>query len=66
MNAAKSMKIAMAQRGMNQIDLAKKIGVTQPSISGLAKRSKWNGESLVKIAGAFGLKVSEFVALGED
>lgn len=66
MNAAKSMKIAMAQREMNQVELAKKAGVTQPSISGLANRSNWNGESLVKIAAAFGLKVSEFVALGED
>lgn len=66
MNAARSMKIAMAQRDLNQEQLASLAGITQSSISGLAGRNKWNGESLVKISKALGLKVSEFVALGED
>lgn len=66
MNAAKSLRIAMVKLGMNQTDLAKKAGITQSSISGLANRENWNCESLQKIAKAFGMKVSEFVALGED
>lgn len=66
MNAAKSMKIALAQQGLNQTQLAAKAGITQPSISGLANRANWNAESLQKIATALGMKVSEFVALGED
>ena len=66
MNASRSMKIALAKQGLNQTQLAIKAGVTQPSISGLAKRSNWNCESLQRIADALGLKVSEFVALSED
>lgn len=66
MNAAISMKVAMAKRGFTQAQLAKLAGLTQSSISGLANRPNWNGESLQKIAAAFDMKVSEFVALGED
>lgn len=66
MNAAISMKIMMVKRGLTQAQLAKLAGLTQSSISGLATRPNWNCESLQKIAAAFGLKVSEFVALGEE
>lgn len=66
MNAAKSMKIAMAQREINQTQLAEKIGITQGALSALASRKNWNAESMQKVAKALGMKVSEFVALGED
>ena len=66
MNAAKSLRIALAMRGINQTQLAAMAGITQPSISGLAHRTNWNGESLQKIATALNMKVSDFIALGED
>lgn len=66
MNAAKSMRVALAQRNMTQTNLAAKIGLTQAAISGLANRTNWNCESLVRVANGLNLKVSEFVALGED
>lgn len=66
MNASKSLKIALAKRGLNQLKFANLAGMTQPSVSGLASRSNWNCESLQKVADALGLKVSEFIALGED
>lgn len=66
MNASKSLKIALAKRGLNQLKFASLAGMTQPSVSGLASRSNWNCESLQKVSDALGLKVSEFVALGED
>ena len=66
MNANRSLRVALAKRDMNQTQLAQLAGLTQPSISGLASRQNWNCESLQKIADAFGMKVSEFVALGED
>ncbi len=66
MNASKSLKVALAMKGWNQTQLADKAGLTQPSISGLAQRANWNVESLKKISLALGMKVSEFVKLGEE
>lgn len=66
MNAGKSLKLALAQRSITQVAFAKTMDMTQPSISGLANSPRWTGASLEKIAHALGLKVSEFVALGED
>lgn len=65
MNAGKSLKLALAQRSISQVAFAKTLGMTQPSISGLANSPRWTGASLEKIAHALDLKVSEFVALGE-
>ena len=66
MNAARSLRIALAMRGINQTQLAAMAGITQPSISGLAQRTNWNGESLQKIATALNMKVSDFIKLGEE
>lgn len=66
MNAAKSMKIAMIKKGWNQSQLGERAGLSQAAVSGLANRSNWNCDSLQRMATAFEMKVSEFVALGED
>lgn len=66
MNLRKSAMIAMAQRNMKQKDLAAVLGMSQGSMSLLLKQTSCTGATLQKMAGAFGLKVSEFVALGED
>jgi DNA-binding Xre family transcriptional regulator len=66
MNFRKSLKLALIQRDMTQKALALKLGMRETSMSQLASQSSCTGATLQKIAGAFGMKVSEFVALGED
>lgn len=66
MNFRRSLKLALAQRDMTQKALAEKLGMRETSMSQLAAQTSCTGATLQKIADAFGMKVSEFVALGED
>lgn len=66
MNLRRSIKTALVQRDMSQKDLAKKLGMLETSISQLAAQKSCTGATLQKLATAFELKVSEFIALGED
>ncbi len=66
MNFRKSLKLALAQRDMTQRALALKLGMRETSMSQLAAQKSCTGATLQKLADAFGMKVSEFVALGED
>lgn len=66
MNLRKSIKVALAQRDMEQKTLAEQLGMSQSSMSQLAAQESCTGATLKKLAEAFGMKVSEFVALGED
>jgi DNA-binding Xre family transcriptional regulator len=66
MNFRKSLKLALIQRDMTQKALAAQLGMRETSMSQLASQSSCTGATLQKIADAFGMKVSEFVALGED
>lgn len=66
MNLRKSIKTALAQRDMSQKALATKLGMLETSLSQLAAQKSCTGATLQKLADAFGLKVSEFIALGED
>lgn len=66
MNLRKSIKVALAQRGISQKSLADQIGMSETGISQLAAQKSCTGATLQKLATAFDLKVSEFIALGED
>lgn len=66
MNLRKSIKVALAQRGMEQKALAAQLKMSQSSMSQLAAQESCTGATLQKLADAFGLKVSEFISLGED
>lgn len=66
MHIGRSTRIAMAQRGMRSKDLAKTLGMTQSSISLVLARESSPGGLVKKLAEVFGMKASEFVALGED
>ncbi len=66
MNAGKSLKVALAKRGMSQVEFARLVKMTQPSVSSLANSQNWTGGSLKKVSEALGMKASEFLALGED
>lgn len=66
MNLRKSVMLALASKEMMQKDLAKQLGMSQGSMSQLVNQKSCTGATLQKLAGAFGMKVSEFVKLGED
>jgi len=65
MDAGKSLQLCLIQHGVRRDDLAKKIEVTPTYISKLCNKRDCSGSMLTKLAGAFDIKVSEFVALGE-
>lgn len=60
-----SMRIALAMRGMTQQDLANKIGKSPQFIHLMMKRNDAKYSSMVTIASALGMPVSEFIKLGE-
>lgn len=66
MNFRRSLKLALAQRDMTQKALAEKLGMRETSLSQLAAQTSCTGATLQKISDAFDMKVSDFVALGED
>jgi plasmid maintenance system antidote protein VapI len=66
MNIGISIKVALAKRGINQKALAEKMGTTPAAISQLAAQESCTGATIKKLADAFGMKASEFVALGEE
>lgn len=66
MNLRKSIKVALAQGGISQKLLAEQLHMTQSSMSQLAAQESCTGATMKKLAKAFGLKVSEFIALGEE
>lgn len=66
MNVGKSLKIALVKKGMSQTELAKKMGVHDQWVSKLANSESAAQTTLVGLAAALDMKVSEFVALGEE
>lgn len=67
MDTAKSIRVALAMRGVSQPGLAEKVGVGTNYISRMANgRALLQGVLLEKVATTLGFKVSEFIALGED
>lgn len=66
MNVGRSIKVALIKKGMSQKDLAEKMVVSCAYVSQLAGRAHIGMGTVVLLAGAFNMKVSEFLALGED
>ena len=66
MSIKKSMKIAMAQCGINQQELAVASGITEATISRIAKgRGSPSFDTIKKLAKATDCTVMEFITLGE-
>lgn len=65
MNVGKSIKVALAMRGMKQIDLARQIEVSEVYMSRIANTQHAGMGTVTKLAAALGMPVSEFIALGE-
>lgn len=66
MNLGKSIKMALAKREMSQKDLAEKMGWSIVWTNTLANKKSARSETIEALATAFGMKTSEFVALGEE
>lgn len=67
MNIGKSLRIAIATSGIRQGEVAEMSGITASYVSSIANgRVKPSLDIIEKISrDAFGIKVSEFIALGE-
>lgn len=66
MDLGKAIRVALAQRGMNQSDLAGKMGTGVANISAIINRGSSTTETVKKLADVFDLKVSDLMKLGED
>lgn len=66
MNVGKSLKVALAMKEITQAELAKRMGLTHTWVSALANKPKASTATIEALATQFEMKVSEFVALGED
>jgi len=66
MNIGKSLKIALLKNDMEQSDAAEKMGIHQSHVSKISCGKAITTETLARLAKTFDMKVSEFIALGED
>lgn len=66
MNFGKSIKVALAKAELNQRELAEQMDVSHRFVNRMANASTARISTAEKFAKAFGMKVSEFLALGEE
>ena len=66
MNIGKSIEIMLIRKGWSKGDLAKKLGASRSTVSTLCGNPTCGGSMLQKLAGVFGMEVSDFIAVGED
>ena len=66
MHIGKAVKIALINKGKTQSWLANDICVKRQAINHVCQNETCNLATVVKIADALELKVSELIALGED
>jgi len=65
MNIRKSISVALAQKDINRVQLAEIMGVSRQRVYAIALQKSVRRETIMKLAAAFDMKVSEFIALGE-
>lgn len=65
MDVGKSIRVAMAMRGIRNNQLAERLQVTAATVSVMLSRHTCSGQTLQNLANTFDMKVSEFIALGE-
>lgn len=67
MNIPKSIRVALAKQDMTRQQLAERTGVHETNISKMVNgKYGISADQVESFAQAFDMKVSEFVALGED
>ncbi len=65
MNVGLSIKVALAKKDMKKSDLAREMGWSAQYVHKICKSNDLGMGSVIKLSEYFGLKVSEFIALGE-
>ena len=65
MNIGKSIKVALAQHDKDRKWLAGELDISQAHMSNLVNNKTRSANYLDKLAEAFNMPVSEFIALGE-
>ena len=65
MNVGKSIKHALINKGWGYTDLSERMELTAGQIGRLANQESCKGAVIKKLADAFDMPVSEFIALGE-
>ena len=65
MNIKRSFRRCMADKDINQKELAVKIGVHESTLSVWISTGQMTTKNLSKSAKVFGITASEFIALGE-
>ena len=66
MDISKSIEVCLKKKKWKQSDLAEKMGVSETAISGIKVRNTCHSQTLMGLASAFDLKVSKFIAAGEQ
>lgn len=67
MNIPKSIRVALAKHDMTRQQLAERTQIHETNLSKMVNgRYGISSQQLERFAGAFDMKVSEFLALGED
>lgn len=65
MNTGKAVRVALAMNSMDQKELAAKVGVSVSTMSALCNGESATTKSLLRVAKALNMRLSELVALGE-
>ncbi|MGL5486148.1 MAG: helix-turn-helix domain-containing protein [Shewanella sp.] len=66
MNIGRSIKVALAKRDMKPAQLASLMGCSTAYVSKICKSKESGIGTIKKLSDFFGMRVSEFIALGED
>ena len=65
MDLSRSINVSMAIDGINQQQLAAKLGIAPASVSSMIKRGTCHTDTVTRLAKVFNIRSSEFVARGE-
>lgn len=65
MNIKKSLDMALAKRGQTKKEFAESIGVSKESLYACTYQTNVTTATIERLANGLGMKVSEFIALGE-
>jgi ribosome-binding protein aMBF1 (putative translation factor) len=66
MDLGKSIRVAIETKNITRAVLAEKLGCGRPNVTKMIASGQFRTEMLNRLADALDMKVSEFVALGED
>lgn len=66
MNTAKSLRVCIDRTKTTIPQLSDAFGLSQAAVFNLLKNKEFSGKNIRKASEYFGMKASEFIALGEE